>query len=38
MRSLGVPYGTNRFAAEREALRIPGVTVAEGWAQRPAAS
>ena len=30
--ALGVPYGTNRFAAEREALRIPGVTVAEGWA------
>jgi len=28
---LGVPYGTNRFAAEREALRIPGVTIAEGW-------
>jgi putative ABC transport system permease protein len=30
--ALSVPYGTNRFAAEREALRIPGVTVAEGWA------
>jgi len=30
--ALGVPYGTNRFAAEREARRIPGVTVAEGWA------
>jgi putative ABC transport system permease protein len=30
--ALGVPSGTNRFAAEREALRIPGVTVAEGWA------
>ncbi|CAG0937243.1 ABC transporter permease YtrF [Thermoflexales bacterium] len=30
--ALGVPYGTNRFAVEREALRIPGVTVAEGWA------
>jgi putative ABC transport system permease protein len=29
--ALGVPYGTNRFAVEREALRIPGVTVAEGW-------
>ncbi|HTP10377.1 MAG TPA: ABC transporter permease, partial [Anaerolineae bacterium] len=29
--ALGVPYGTNRFAAEREALRIPGVSVAEGW-------
>ncbi len=29
--ALGVPYGTNRFAAEREALRIPGVTIAEGW-------
>jgi putative ABC transport system permease protein len=28
---LGVPYGTNRFAVEREALRLPGVTVAEGW-------
>jgi putative ABC transport system permease protein len=30
--ALSVPYGTNRFAAEREALRIPGVTIAEGWA------
>ena len=30
--ALGVPYGTNRLAAEREALRIPGITVAEGWA------
>jgi putative ABC transport system permease protein len=30
--ALGVPYGTSRFAVEREALRIPGVTVAEGWA------
>jgi putative ABC transport system permease protein len=29
--ALGMPYGTNRFAAEREARRIPGVTVAEGW-------
>jgi putative ABC transport system permease protein len=29
--ALAVPFGTNRFAAEREALRIPGVTVAEGW-------
>ena len=29
--ALGVPYGTNRFAAEREARRIPGVTIAEGW-------
>jgi putative ABC transport system permease protein len=29
--AMGVPYGTNRFAVEREALRIPGVTVAEGW-------
>jgi putative ABC transport system permease protein len=29
--AIGVPYGTNRFAAEREARRIPGVTVAEGW-------
>ena len=29
--ALGVPYGTSRFAVEREALRIPGVTVAEGW-------
>jgi putative ABC transport system permease protein len=29
--ALGVPYGTNRFAAEREARRIPGVSVAEGW-------
>jgi putative ABC transport system permease protein len=28
---LAVPYGTTRFAAEREALRLPGVTVAEGW-------
>ncbi len=30
--ALGVPYGANRFAVEREALRIPGVSVAEGWA------
>lgn len=29
--ALGVPYGTSRFAVEREALRIPGVSVAEGW-------
>ncbi|HSD83042.1 MAG TPA: ABC transporter permease, partial [Anaerolineae bacterium] len=29
--ALSVPYGTNRFAVEREARRIPGVTVAEGW-------
>ena len=31
--SLGLPYGTNRYTAEREALRIPGVAVAEAWAQ-----
>ena len=31
--SLGLPYGTNRYTAEREALRLPGVTVAEAWAQ-----
>lgn len=30
--ALGVPNGASRFAIEREALRIPGVTVAEGWA------
>jgi putative ABC transport system permease protein len=30
--ALSVPYGTSRFAIEREARRIPGVTVAEGWA------
>jgi putative ABC transport system permease protein len=29
--AMGLPYGTNRFAVEREARRIPGVTVAEGW-------
>lgn len=29
--ALGLPYGTSRFAVEREAQRIPGVTVAEGW-------
>jgi putative ABC transport system permease protein len=29
--AIGMPYGTSRFAAEREALRIPGVSVAEGW-------
>ncbi len=29
--ALSMPYGTSRFAAEREARRIPGVTVAEGW-------
>ena len=29
--AISVPGGTNRFAAEREALRIPGVAVAEGW-------
>ena len=31
--SLGLPMGTNRYTAEREARRIPGVTVAEAWAQ-----
>ena len=31
--SLGLPYGTNRYTAEREALRLPGVAVAEAWAQ-----
>jgi putative ABC transport system permease protein len=30
--SIGLPGGANRFAAEREALRVPGVTLAEGWA------
>lgn len=30
--ALGVPYGSSQFAVEREARRIPGVTVAEGWA------
>ncbi len=29
--ALGVPGGASRFAVEREALRIPGVTIAEGW-------
>ena len=29
--AMGLPYGTNRFAAEREALRMPGVNLAEGW-------
>ena len=31
--SLSLPGGANLHAVEREALRIPGVTVAEGWAQ-----
>ncbi len=30
--ALSLPSGTNRFTAEREALRIPGVEIAEGWA------
>lgn len=29
--SLGVNRGVSRMTAEREALRIPGVTIAEGW-------
>jgi putative ABC transport system permease protein len=29
--ALGVNNGVSRMTAEREALRIPGVTVAEGW-------
>jgi putative ABC transport system permease protein len=30
--SIGLPGGANRFAAEREAMRVPGVNIAEGWA------
>lgn len=30
--SIGLPGGINRSAAEREALRVSGVTIAEGWA------
>lgn len=30
--SLSLPIGTNRYTAEREALRTPDVTVAEAWA------
>jgi putative ABC transport system permease protein len=29
--SIGLPGGANRFAAEREALRVSGVSIAEGW-------
>ncbi len=29
--ALGLPYGTSRLTVEREARRISGVTVAEGW-------
>jgi putative ABC transport system permease protein len=30
--SIGIPGGANRNAAEREALRVPGVRIVEGWA------
>lgn len=30
---LSIPIGANRFTVEREALRIPDVTIAEGWAK-----
>lgn len=30
--SLDIPGGANRYTVEREALRIPGITFAEGWA------
>jgi putative ABC transport system permease protein len=30
--SIFIPGGANRFTAEREALRIPDITFAEGWA------
>ena len=30
--AISIPGGANRYTAEREALRIPGVEVAEGWA------
>ena len=31
--ALGLPYGSRKQTVEREALRIPEVSVAEGWAQ-----
>lgn len=30
--AIGLPYGTNRHTAEREAMRVPGVIYAESWA------
>jgi putative ABC transport system permease protein len=30
--AISIPGGANRYTAEREALRIPGVEIAEGWA------
>ncbi|MDD2696361.1 MAG: ABC transporter permease [Anaerolineales bacterium] len=30
--SLGILGGANKYAVEREALRVPGVNLAEGWA------
>ena len=30
--SINIPGGANRYTAEREAMRIPDVKVAEGWA------
>jgi len=30
---LSIPVGASRFTVEREALRIPDVTIAEGWAK-----
>lgn len=31
--SLDIPGGANRFTVLREAMRVPGVTLAEGWAE-----
>jgi putative ABC transport system ATP-binding protein len=31
--ALGLPYGSKKQTVEREALRIPEISVAEGWAQ-----
>ncbi|MEW5872048.1 MAG: ABC transporter permease [Chloroflexota bacterium] len=30
--SINIPGGASKYTAEREALRVPGVKVAEGWA------
>jgi len=30
--ALSIPGGANKRTVEREALRIPGVSLAEGWA------
>jgi putative ABC transport system permease protein len=34
--AIRLPYGTNRYTAEREALRLPGVAAVESWASAAA--